>query len=41
MSAQTMTVVSGVLLLVVFVLVAWNLRRRRGHSADDRAGNEE
>jgi lipopolysaccharide export system protein LptC len=29
MSAQTVTIISGVLLLVVFVLVAWNLRRHR------------
>jgi lipopolysaccharide export system protein LptC len=29
MSAQTVTIISGVLLLVVFALVAWNLRRHR------------
>ena len=29
MSAQTVTIVSGVLLLVVFALVAWRLRGRR------------
>lgn len=29
MTAQTVTIVSGVLLLVVFALVAWNVRRRR------------
>jgi hypothetical protein len=32
MTAQTVTIISGVLLLVVFALVAWNVRRRR----DDR-----
>lgn len=29
MSAQAVTILSGVLLLVVFALVAWNLKRRR------------
>jgi hypothetical protein len=28
-SADTMTILSGILLVVVFGLVAWNLRRRR------------
>lgn len=32
MSAQTVTILSGVLLLVVFALVAWNLRRHRDAS---------
>jgi len=29
MSAQTVTMLSGVILLLVFALVAWNQRRRR------------
>jgi hypothetical protein len=29
MSAQAVTMLSGVILLLVFALVAWNLRRRR------------
>jgi len=29
MSAESVTILSGVLLLVVFALVAWNLKRRR------------
>ena len=29
MNEETVTMISGVLLLVVFALVAWNLRRRR------------
>jgi hypothetical protein len=29
MSGQTVTMISGALLLVLFALVAWNLRRRR------------
>jgi hypothetical protein len=28
MSAQTVTILSGVILLLVFALVAWNQRRR-------------
>jgi hypothetical protein len=35
MSAQTVTIVSGVLLLVVFALVAWNLMRRRDHRGQE------
>ena len=29
MSAQTITIVSGIVLLLVFALVGWNLRQRR------------
>ena len=36
MSAQTVTIMSGVLLLVVFALVAWNLRRHRDPSKKER-----
>lgn len=36
MSAQTVTIISGVLLLVVFALVAWNLRRHRDPSEQER-----
>jgi FtsZ-interacting cell division protein ZipA len=35
--AQILTIISGVVLLVVFVLVAWTVRRRRSHSTGDRA----
>lgn len=31
MSAQAITVMSGVILLLLFALVAWNVRRRSGH----------
>jgi hypothetical protein len=41
MSAQTMTIISGVGLLIVFALVAWNLRRHRNHGTDDRAGKND
>lgn len=37
MSAQTATILSGVLLLVVFALVAWNLRRHRDPTKQERA----
>ncbi|HEX9640985.1 MAG TPA: hypothetical protein VGB13_06705 [Candidatus Krumholzibacteria bacterium] len=43
MSAQTVTILSGILLLVVFALVGWNLRRHRarGEEAERRrAGHE-
>ena len=33
MTAQTLTALSGVVLLLVFGLVGWNLRRRRGPRA--------
>ncbi len=36
MSAQTITIISGVLLLVVFALVAWNVRRHRDPSKRER-----
>lgn len=36
MSAQSVTLVSGVLLLVLFALVGWNLRRRRRDANDPR-----
>jgi lipopolysaccharide export system protein LptC len=36
MSAETVTIISGVLLLVVFALVAWNLRRHRDPSKQER-----
>ncbi len=35
MSAQTITIISGVLLLAVFVLVGWSGRRRRGRRDED------
>lgn len=28
MDAQTLTIISGVVLLIVFALVGWNMRRR-------------
>jgi lipopolysaccharide biosynthesis regulator YciM len=28
MDAQTLTIVSGIVLLIVFALVGWNIRRR-------------
>lgn len=28
MEAQTLTIVSGIVLLIVFALVGWNIRRR-------------
>ena len=31
MSAQTVTIISGIALLVVLALVAWNQTRRRRH----------
>lgn len=37
MSAQTLTVISGVVLLLVFLLVGWNTRRR--HRDHERAGD--
>ena len=41
MNAQTMTVISGFVLLFVFVLVSWNLRRRGGsHEREDRRSPE-
>lgn len=36
MSAQTVTIISGVVLLVVFVLVAWTQRHRRGRGTQHR-----
>lgn len=36
MSAETVTIISGVLLLAVFALVAWNLRRRRDPRKQER-----
>lgn len=28
MDAQTLTIISGIVLLIVFALVGWNIRRR-------------
>ncbi len=39
MSAQTVTVLSGIVLLVVFALVGWNLRRNR--TRDEPEGRNE
>jgi len=36
MNAQTITVLSGIILLIVFALVGWNVQRRR----HDERGNE-
>jgi hypothetical protein len=36
-----MTIISGVVLLVVFALVALNRRRRRVRGTDDRPGKKE
>ncbi|MFH7325790.1 hypothetical protein [Desulfurivibrio sp. C05AmB] len=36
MSAQTATIVSGIVLLVVFILVGWNLRRRNRSGQEQR-----
>lgn len=43
MSAQTVTIISGIALLVVFGLVGWNLRRdrRRGEKAGERESRHE
>jgi hypothetical protein len=38
MNAQTLTIISGVVLLVVFTLVGWNLRRHQ--SRDDEASGK-
>jgi heme/copper-type cytochrome/quinol oxidase subunit 2 len=38
MNAQTLTIISGVVLLVVFALVGWNLRRYR--SRDDESSGK-
>ena len=35
MSAQTITILSGIVLLVVFALVGWNLRRNRARDEPD------
>lgn len=41
MTAQTLTVISGVVLLLVFVLVGWNLRRPRdSNEGKDRRPHE-
>jgi heme/copper-type cytochrome/quinol oxidase subunit 2 len=43
MSAQSVTILSGIVLLLVFVLVAWNLRRHRTRDEEaerKRAGHE-
>ena len=37
MSAQTVTIASGIILLLVFLLVAWNLRRRRSRRSKEGA----
>lgn len=37
MSAQVTTIASGVILLGLFALVAWNLRRRRNGPGQDSA----
>jgi len=37
MDAQTVTIVSGVVLLLVFALVGWNLRRHRSRDEDARS----
>jgi hypothetical protein len=37
MSAQTITIVSGIVLLLVFALVGWNLRRsQRGEQEKEK-----
>ena len=36
MTAQSVTILSGIVLLLVFVLVAWNLRRRRSPEPEHR-----
>ncbi len=36
MTAQSVTILSGIVLLLVFVLVAWNLRRRRSPAPEHR-----
>ncbi len=42
MTAQTLTVISGIVLLLVFVLVGWTLRRRDGsHERDAGRSHEE
>jgi hypothetical protein len=38
MSAQATTIASGIVLLGLFVLVAWNLRRRRDGPGQGGAG---
>lgn len=34
MSAQAITIISGIVLLAVFALVGWNLRRNRTRGGD-------
>jgi hypothetical protein len=44
MSAQAATIISGVVLLAVFVLVGWNLRRvaaRRSEGRAEKSGYED
>jgi hypothetical protein len=40
MSAQNVTIISGVVLLVVFALAGLNLRRSRNRRGQDGAGGE-
>lgn len=40
MGAQTLTIISGVALLVVFVLAGWSLRRGRARRSQDRLGED-
>lgn len=41
MTAQLLTIVSGVVLLLVFILAGWNQRRRRdSHEASRRENRE-
>jgi len=37
MSAQTTTIISGIVLLIIFALVGWNQKRRRERSRSDRS----
>jgi hypothetical protein len=37
MNGQTITIASGIILLIVFALVGWNLRRKSARADQDRS----
>ena len=40
MNGQTITIISGVILLLVFALVGWNLRRKRAGDTQDQSNKK-
>ena len=40
MNLEIMTIISGIVLLLVFALVGWNLRRKRSNSEKSGSKNE-